>query len=126
MDVNLSRLLNKKAFKLRIDMDGTLKAIADPTRRRILSMVWQEEWPAGAIASRFDMSQPAVSQHLKVLLEAGLVTLRREGTKRYYRANHQAMAAVRRLIEAFWDERLAALKDAAEAEQQARRKPGDG
>lgn len=107
-------------------MDAALKAIADPTRRRILNMVWRDERLAGAIASRFDMSQPAVSQHLKVLLEAGLVTLRREGTKRYYRANHQAMAAVRRLIEAFWDERLAALKDATEAEQRARRKPDDG
>ena len=107
-------------------MDVALKAIADPTRRRILSLVWHDERPAGAIASRFDMSQPAVSQHLKVLLDAGLVTLRREGTKRYYRANHQAMAAVRRLIEDFWDERLAALKDAAEAEQRAQRKSDDG
>ncbi len=106
-------------------MDLALKAIADPTRRRILALVWLEEQPAGAIASRFDMSQPAVSQHLKVLLEADLVTLRREGTKRYYRANHQAMAAVRHLIEAFWDERLAALKHAAEAEQLMKRKPDD-
>ena len=106
-------------------MDLALKAIADPTRRRILGLVWHDEQPAGAIASRFDMSQPAVSQHLKVLLEAELVTLRREGTKRYYRANHQAMTAVRMLIEAFWDERLAALKDAAEAEQQTRRTSDD-
>ena len=107
-------------------MDMALRAIADPTRRRILSLVWHDEQLAGAIASRFDMSQPAVSQHLKVLLEAGLVTLRREGTKRYYHANHQAMAAVRRLIEGFWDERLAALKNAAEAEQRAKRKSSDG
>ena len=107
-------------------MDLALKAIADPTRRRILSLVWQDEKPAGAIAGRFDMSQPAVSQHLKVLLDADLVTLRREGTKRYYRANHQAMAAVRQLIEAFWDERLAALKSVAEAEQLMKRKPDDG
>ncbi|MEM9627052.1 MAG: metalloregulator ArsR/SmtB family transcription factor [Pseudomonadota bacterium] len=106
-------------------MDLALKAIADPTRRRILGLVWQDEQLAGAIAGRFDMSQPAVSQHLKVLLDADLVTLRREGTKRYYRANHQAMAAVRRLIEAFWDERLAALKDAAEAEQLMKGKPDD-
>ena len=107
-------------------MDVALKAIADSTRRRILSLVWHDERLAGSIASCFDMSQPAVSQHLKVLLDAGLVTLRREGTKRYYRANHHAMTAVRRLIEAFWDERLAALKDAAEAEQRAQRKPDDG
>ena len=107
-------------------MDLALKAIADPTRRRILSLVWYDEQPAGAIAARFDMSQPAVSQHLKVLLEAGLVTLRREGTKRFYRADHRAMTAVRQLIEAFWDERLAALKHAAEAEQRAQRKPSDG
>ncbi|MGI9509592.1 MAG: ArsR/SmtB family transcription factor [Geminicoccaceae bacterium] len=87
-----------------------------------MTLVWHGELPAGAIAERFDMSQPAVSQHLKVLLDAGLLTLRREGTKRYYAANHLAMAAVKQLIEAFWDDRLAALKEAAEAEQQARRK----
>lgn len=106
-------------------MDLALKAIADPTRRQILALVWLDEQPAGVIASRFDMSQPAVSQHLKVLLDADLVTLRREGTKRFYLANQQAMAAVRRLIEAFWDERLAALKEAAEAEQLMKRKLDD-
>lgn len=106
-------------------METALRAIADPTRRRILSLVWREERMAGEIAGHFDISQPAISQHLKVLLDAGLVTLRPEGTKRCYRADHQAMAAVRQLIEGFWDEGLAALKDAAEAEQQRRGDPND-
>lgn len=104
-------------------MDVALRAIADPTRRRILGLVWDRERTAGDVASRFEMSQPAISQHLKVLLDAGLVTLRPAGTRRYYRANHQAMAAVRQLIEGFWDERLAALKEAAEAEQRRMESP---
>ncbi|MFQ5970860.1 MAG: ArsR/SmtB family transcription factor [Alphaproteobacteria bacterium] len=102
-------------------MDAALRAIADPTRRRILGLVWRDERTAGDIASRFDISQPAISQHLKVLLDAGLITLRRAGTRRYYRANHEAMAAVRQLLEAFWAERLTALKREAEAEQRRRK-----
>jgi DNA-binding transcriptional ArsR family regulator len=98
-------------------MDAALRAIADPIRRKILALVWRNERTAGDIAARFEVSQPAISQHLKVLRETGLVGVRRVGTRRYYRADHAAMAGLRALLEAFWEERLAALKSELEAEQ---------
>jgi len=100
-------------------MDDALRALADGTRRRILSLIWERELTAGAIAARFAMSRPAVSQHLKVLLDAGLATVRPDGTRRWYRARQDQVAAVRGLIESFWDARLADLKAAAEAEARA-------
>lgn len=101
-------------------MDAALRAIADPIRRRILSLVWREERTAGEIAARFEVSQPAISQHLKVLRETGLVAVRRDGTRRFYRADQTSMAGVRAVIEAFWDDRLAVLKTEAEASQRRR------
>jgi DNA-binding transcriptional ArsR family regulator len=98
-------------------MDAALRAIADPIRRSILSLVWREERTAGEIAARFEVSQPAISQHLKVLRETGLVGVRQAGTRRYYRADRAAMAALKALFEAFWDERLAALRAELEAGQ---------
>ncbi len=95
-------------------MDEALRALADGTRRRILSLVSDKERMAGEIATHFDISRPAVSQHLRVLLEAGLLDVRIDGTRRHYRLNWQSMQAVRAGLEAFWDERLARLKQAAE------------
>ncbi|MEQ8966164.1 MAG: metalloregulator ArsR/SmtB family transcription factor [Azospirillaceae bacterium] len=102
-------------------MDDALRALADGTRRRILSMVWAQERTAGEIAADFEMSRPAVSQHLRVLLDADLVAVRRDGTRRWYRARQDRVAAVRAVIESFWDDRLAALKSAAEAQARADR-----
>jgi DNA-binding transcriptional ArsR family regulator len=107
-----------------MSMDAAFRAIADPIRRQILRLIWREERTAGDIGARFDVSQPAISQHLKVLRDTGLVGVRRAGTRRYYRANRAAMAALRAVLEDFWDERLAALKQAVEAEQ--RRNHGAG
>jgi DNA-binding transcriptional ArsR family regulator len=98
-------------------MDEALRALADGTRRRILSLVWDGERSAGDVASHFAMSRPAVSQHLRVLLDAGLVRVRAEGTRRLYAADRNSLLAVRALIETFWDDRLARLKAEAEAEQ---------
>ena len=95
-------------------MDEALRALADGTRRRILSLVSDMERTAGEIATHFDISRPAVSQHLRVLLDAELVQVRVDGTRRHYRLNWQSMRAVRAGLEAFWDERLARLKEAAE------------
>ena len=95
-------------------MDEALRALADGTRRRILSLVSDKERTAGELATHFDISRPAVSQHLRVLLDAELLQVRREGTRRHYRLNWQSMQAVRAGLEAFWDERLARLKQAAE------------
>ena len=98
-------------------MDSELRAIADVTRRRILKLVWTSELTAGDIAAGFDISRPAVSQHLKVLLDSDLVRVRGEGTRRFYRANRASLEALRSFIGEFWDESLARLKDEAEREQ---------
>ena len=105
-------------------MDEALRALADGTRRRILSLVSDTERTAGEIAAHFDISRPAVSQHLKVLLESELVQVRTAGTRRHYRLNWQSMQAVRAGLEAFWDERLARLKQAAEEAERRNGGPG--
>jgi DNA-binding transcriptional ArsR family regulator len=91
-------------------MEQALRAIADPGRRRILALVRDEEHSAGEIAAQFDVSWPAVSQHLRVLREAGLITERREGTKRFYRARPEGLGEVRVFLDGFWDARLNDLK----------------
>jgi DNA-binding transcriptional ArsR family regulator len=97
-------------------MDAALKAIAEPRRRAILRLVWSAERSAGEIASHFDVSRPAISQHLRVLRTAGLVTERRDGARRLYRVDADAFARLRAELEVFWNERLATLKDEVEAE----------
>ena len=102
-------------------METALKAIAAPRRRAILRLVRDEELSAGEIASHFgDVTRPAVSQHLTLLKEAGLVDERRNGTRRLYRARPEGLAELREFLEEFWDARLEALK--REAEQEQRRK----
>lgn len=103
-------------------METALKAIAEPRRRQILTLVRDEELSAGEIASHFDVTRPAVSQHLTVLKEAGLVDERRNGTKRLYRARPEGLAEVKTFLEEFWGERLDALK--REAEREERKKHG--
>jgi DNA-binding transcriptional ArsR family regulator len=105
-------------------VDAALKAIAEPRRRAILRLVWSEELPAAAIADEFgDVSRPAISQHLAVLKDAGLVTERRDGTRRLYRANPQTMAELLTELDDYWTSGLARLRDAAEAEQTRTRTP---
>lgn len=108
-------------------MEAALKAIAEPNRRRILTLVRDAELSAGEIASHFDVSGPAISQHLKVLKEAGLVDERRNGTRRYYSLRPGGLTDVREFLEGFWTEGLERLKFAAEAEErkQRRRRRGD-
>jgi DNA-binding transcriptional ArsR family regulator len=103
-------------------METALKALAEPNRRRILVLVRDEELTAGEIASHFEVTRPAVSQHLTVLREAGLVDERRNGTRRLYRARPEGLAELRQFLEGFWDERLEALK--REAEREERKKHG--
>jgi DNA-binding transcriptional ArsR family regulator len=91
-----------------------LRALADGTRRQILALVWHEERTAGEIAAEFTITRPAVSQHLAVLRESGLVTVQREGTRRLYRANRQAVTRLRAELGTFWDNHLAQFKAAAE------------
>jgi len=101
-------------------MDAKLRALADETRRQILGLVWEGERTAGDIADRFDMSRPAVSQHLGVLLACSLVAVRRAGTRRLYVANHRAIADLRNELETFWDTSLRRLKVDAEAAMRKR------
>jgi DNA-binding transcriptional ArsR family regulator len=98
-------------------MDLVLKAIAEPRRREILRLVRDAELSSGEIAAHFDVTRPAISQHLQVLVAAGLVSMRRQATRRLYRARPEGLAELRSLLVEFWDDRLQLLKEAAEAEQ---------
>ena len=99
-------------------MEAELRAIAAPQRRQILRLVWNQELPAGEIASHFAVTRPAISQHLTVLKEARLVQERRDGTKRLYRADPEQLAALKAFLDDFWGDRLEALKREAEREEQ--------
>jgi DNA-binding transcriptional ArsR family regulator len=98
-------------------MEAALKAIAAPRRRQILTLVRDGELSSGEIAAHFDVSRPAVSQHLTVLKEAGLVSERRNGTRRLYRARPEGLTELKAFLEGFWSERLEALKREAEREE---------
>jgi DNA-binding transcriptional ArsR family regulator len=91
-------------------------AIADPIRRRVLELVRDAEVPAGEIAAAFPVSRPAVSRHLRVLREAGLVQERRVGRERLYRADPAPLAELREWLDGYWAGRLEALKRLAEEE----------
>ena len=97
-------------------MNRTLRALAAPIRREILALVWEEERPAGDIADRFDVTFGAVSQHLRVLRDAGLVQVRPDGRRRYYLARRDALGPLARALEAEWSARLTRLKTLAEEE----------
>lgn len=94
-----------------------LQVIAAPRRLRILELVWDRELSAGDIAGRFDVSWPAISQHLTVLKAAGFLIERREGTSRIYRADKAALGSLRAVVEDLWSAGLTRMKDLAEAEQ---------
>jgi DNA-binding transcriptional ArsR family regulator len=105
-------------------MDAALRALADGTRRHIIALVWSGERAASDIASEFSMSRPAISQHLKVLLDSDLILLRRSGTHRFYRVNRSAIVALQAELASFWDEGLARLKRAAERAERKKRRWG--
>lgn len=103
-------------------MEDAIRALAEPRRRRILELVAGRELSAGQIASKFDVSRPAVSQHLTVLKHAGLVAERREGTRRLYSVRPEGFSGLRTFLERFWDEGLERLKLAAELEEGRKRR----
>jgi len=102
-------------------VDTAFRALAEPRRREILKHVWSYELPASEIAARFgDVTRSAISQHLGVLRDAELITERREGVRRLYRANHHQMELVRRSLEEYWGgslDRLRSLAESAEREK---------
>jgi DNA-binding transcriptional ArsR family regulator len=91
-----------------------IAALADPTRRSVFERLRGGPRPVVEIARGLPVSRPAVSQHLRVLKEAGLVRERREGTRNYYSVDGDALEELREYFENFWDEALAAFKEAAE------------
>ena len=95
-------------------MDEAARALAQPRRRAILQLVRDRELTAGEIAARFSVTRPAISQHLRVLREAQLVSERRSGTKRLYRARQEGLSGIQKFLDTFWDYRLQMLKEAAE------------
>jgi DNA-binding transcriptional ArsR family regulator len=95
-----------------------LSALADPTRRRVFERLRQGPRPVGAIASGMPVSRPAVSQHLKALKDAGLVADRQEGTRRVYFIDPHGLGALRRWLDQFWDEALAAFQAEVELGEQ--------
>ena len=97
-------------------MEAVLRAIADPRRREIIRLVRFDERSAGDIASHFDVSRPAISQHLAILREAGLLNERRDGNRRMYRARPEALEDVRAYVEEFWTDHLTRLKKEVEKE----------
>src|ERR1700722_2443480 len=101
---------------------NVLSALADPTRRRVFERLKSGPHAVGAIARGLPVSRPAVSQHLKVLKEAGLVSDRPEGTRRVYYIDPQGLGALRQWIDQFWDDALAAFQ--AEVERSARERQG--
>jgi DNA-binding transcriptional ArsR family regulator len=91
-----------------------IAALADPTRRKVFERLRGGPRPVVEIARGLPVSRPAVSQHLRVLKEAGLVRERREGTRNFYSVDGDALAELREYFENFWEEALAAFKEAAE------------
>ena len=100
-----------------------LSALADPTRRRVFERLKSGPKPVGAIARGMPVSRPAVSQHLKALKEAGLVADRPEGTRRVYFIDPNGLGPLRKWLDQFWDEALAAFQ--AEVERASDRKDRD-
>ncbi len=94
-----------------------LQVVAEPRRRAILRLVWDRELAAGEIASRFDVSFAAVSQHLGVLRDAGFVSVRRAGRARLYRADRRALGPLRPMLEKMWTESLDKLARLVEEEE---------
>src|SRR6266699_4630297 len=88
------------------DTDEALKALAEPRRRQILRLVARDEMAAGEIAAAFDVTRTAVSQHLTVLRNAGLITERREGTRRLYRARPEGLSGLREFLDGMWGSSL--------------------
>lgn len=109
-------------------IDAQLKAIAHPARRAILALTWTRELTAGDVADSFTVSRPAVSQHLRALVQAGLLLERREDTRRFYRTNHAGLGVLRTELEAFWAMGLGRLKHTIERDlrghRRSRKRPG--
>ncbi len=89
--------------------EQVLAALADPTRRQLFERVRERDYSVGELANTLNITQPAASQHLRVLRDANLVIDRRDGARRYYRVNPEGLAELRRYVESLWDGALEAF-----------------
>jgi len=103
-------------------MEAALKAIAEPRRQAILRLVRDDELTAGEIADAFDVTRPAISQHLSVLKEAGLVSERKDGTRRFYKARPETIEQLKRFLDEGKVDSLQRLKAAAEWDERKKRR----
>jgi len=92
----------------------TLQVVAEPRRRQIIGLIWDREMAASDIASRFDVTFGAISQHLTVLRDANLVTVRKDGNRRLYKADQDALAPYRTVLETMWGDTLGHLAETIE------------
>jgi DNA-binding transcriptional ArsR family regulator len=103
-------------------MQDALTALSSPRRREIVRLVWNRERSAGEIAAAFDVSWPAISQNLRVLRESGLISERRAGTSRLYRADRDALRPLEAYLRRMWTRKVDRLRLLAEAEERNRSK----
>lgn len=103
-------------------LDGALRALAEPRRRAILRLVAHDELAAGEIAEAFDVTRTAVSQHLTVLKQAGLLAERRDGTRRLYRARAEGLVALRSFLDELWASSLDVARGLVEQDRGASRR----
>jgi DNA-binding transcriptional ArsR family regulator len=108
-----------------MDVERQIRALAGERRRQILELVRDRELAAGEIAAHFDVTRPAVSQHLTVLKEAGLISERRDGARRLYRAESAGLLGLKQFVDRFWETGLSRIKSDAESEW-ARTRRDDG
>ena len=102
--------------------ERALIALADPTRRKVFERLRAGPKPVGMIAQGMPVSRPAVSQHLKILKEAGLVHEQADGTRRIYSIDPRGLGAVRRWLDQFWDEALEAFRNEVEQSTKGEKK----
>ena len=103
-------------------MGSPWKAVADDSRRQVLLLLKDKERTPSEIATHFDFTLPALSTHLKVLRDAGLVSERREGQNRYYSVNRDSMSEMMRFFDLFWDDRLKSLKQYVENKERKKKR----
>jgi ArsR family transcriptional regulator, arsenate/arsenite/antimonite-responsive transcriptional repressor len=103
-------------------MGSTWKAVADDSRRQVLVLLKDGEKSPSEIATHFDFSLPALSTHLRVLRDAGLVKERKEGQRKLYSVNRDGMSEMIDFLDMFWDERLRSLKQFAESKSKKQKK----
>lgn len=104
--------------------DAVLRALAEPQRRRILTLVRDGELPAGEIAAHFDITHQAVSQHLRILRDSGLLHERRAGTRRLYAIRPEAIEPLREFLDELWPSSLRRLKAVVESDRRRASKSG--